>query len=64
MAQPKFAQIKQYIISKIKSGEWAENSRVASENELGDLITKATAPAVAFRCTPASESACKLFMPR
>ena len=39
MAQPKFAQIKQHIISKIKSGEWAEHSRVASENELAEQFS-------------------------
>jgi GntR family histidine utilization transcriptional repressor len=39
MAEPKFAQIKQYIIGKIKSGEWAEHSRVTSENVLADQFS-------------------------
>lgn len=36
MAEPKFAQIKKYIIAKIKSGQWAEHSRVTSENVLAE----------------------------
>lgn len=36
MSQPKFVQIKQHIIANIKSGLWAEHSRVASENELAE----------------------------
>ena len=39
MAIPKFAEIKQYIISSIESGEWEENARVPSENQLADLFT-------------------------
>lgn len=39
MAQPKFAQIKQFIIGNIKSGMWAEHSRVASENELAEQFS-------------------------
>ncbi len=34
MNEPKFAQIKRFIIDKIKSGEWPEHSRIPSENEL------------------------------
>ncbi|SFD08515.1 GntR family transcriptional regulator, histidine utilization repressor [Pseudoalteromonas denitrificans DSM 6059] len=34
MIKPKFAQIKRFIIDKIKSGEWPEHSRIPSENEL------------------------------
>lgn len=36
MLKPKFAQIKQHIIGKIKSTEWAEHSRIPSENELAE----------------------------
>lgn len=39
MAIPKFAEIKQYIISSIESGEWEENARVPSENQLAELFT-------------------------
>ncbi|CAM4088930.1 histidine utilization repressor [Pseudoalteromonas byunsanensis] len=35
-AQPKFAQIKQYIIDEIRAGAWQENQRVPSENELAE----------------------------
>ncbi|PKI02599.1 histidine utilization repressor, partial [Shewanella sp. 11B5] len=28
MAQAKFAQIKQFILSRIETGEWQENDRV------------------------------------
>ncbi|OHU86367.1 MULTISPECIES: histidine utilization repressor [Pseudoalteromonas] len=35
-AQPKFAQIKQYIIDNIRAGTWHENQRVPSENELAE----------------------------
>lgn len=31
---PKFATIKEYIFSQIETGNWAEHSRVPSENEL------------------------------
>jgi GntR family histidine utilization transcriptional repressor len=34
MITPKFAQIKRFIIDKIKSGEWPEHSRIPSENAL------------------------------
>ena len=34
MPPPKFAQIKQFIVDKIRSGAWQENQRVPSENEL------------------------------
>lgn len=34
MTTPKFAQIKQFIVDKIRSGLWQENQRVPSENEL------------------------------
>lgn len=34
MTPPKFAQIKQFIVDKIRSGAWQENQRVPSENEL------------------------------
>jgi GntR family histidine utilization transcriptional repressor len=34
MTTPKFAQIKQFIVDKIRSGMWQENQRVPSENEL------------------------------
>ncbi|SIQ72190.1 histidine utilization repressor [Shewanella morhuae] len=39
MAIPKFAEIKQYIIGCIESGEWEENARVPSENQLAELFT-------------------------
>ncbi|MGI1987074.1 histidine utilization repressor [Shewanella glacialipiscicola] len=39
MAIPKFAEIKQYIIACIESGEWEENARVPSENQLAELFT-------------------------
>lgn len=39
MAIPKFAEIKQYIISCIESGEWEESARVPSENQLAELFT-------------------------
>ncbi|KPN78459.1 MULTISPECIES: histidine utilization repressor [Shewanella] len=38
MATPKFAEIKQYIIGCIESGEWEENARVPSENQLAELF--------------------------
>ena len=34
MPAPKFTQIKQFIVDKIRSGLWLENQRVPSENEL------------------------------
>ena len=34
MPTPKFTQIKQFIVDKIRSGLWLENQRVPSENEL------------------------------
>ncbi|WP_394204223.1 histidine utilization repressor [Shewanella waksmanii] len=36
MATPKFEAIKQYILAQIESGEWAEDSRVPSENQLAE----------------------------
>ncbi|GGP54383.1 histidine utilization repressor [Shewanella algicola] len=38
MAQAKFAQIKQFILSRIETREWQENDRVPSENQLTDLF--------------------------
>ncbi|GGB57730.1 histidine utilization repressor [Shewanella inventionis] len=38
MAQAKFAQIKQFILSRIETGQWQENDRVPSENQLTDLF--------------------------
>ncbi|NKF52074.1 histidine utilization repressor [Shewanella sp. WXL01] len=38
MALAKFAEIKQFILAKIESGEWQENHRVPSENQLTDLF--------------------------
>ena len=38
MATPKFAEIKQYIIARVESGEWEENARVPSENQLSELF--------------------------
>lgn len=38
MALPKFSQIKQHICEKIESGEWAQHSKVPSENELSVLF--------------------------
>jgi len=34
MNLPKFSQIKQHICKKIESGDWAQHSKVPSENEL------------------------------
>ncbi|MCK8045040.1 histidine utilization repressor [Shewanella sp. 1CM18E] len=39
MAKPKFEEIKQYILAQIESGEWAEDSRVPSENQLSELFS-------------------------
>ncbi len=39
MNEPKFAQIKQHIIDKIRSSVWLENQRVPSENELAELFS-------------------------
>ncbi len=39
MSQPKFAQIKQYIINNIKTGTWEQHSRVPSENELAEQFS-------------------------
>ncbi|QSX37363.1 histidine utilization repressor [Shewanella sedimentimangrovi] len=36
MATAKFAEIKQYIIARIESGEWEEHARVPSENQLAE----------------------------
>ncbi|ACA89088.1 histidine utilization repressor [Shewanella woodyi] len=36
MATPKFAEIKQYILARIESGEWEEHTRVPSENQLAE----------------------------
>jgi len=38
MVQAKFAQIKQFILSRIETGEWQENDRVPSENQLTELF--------------------------
>ncbi|KPZ71321.1 HTH-type transcriptional repressor YvoA [Shewanella sp. P1-14-1] len=38
MALAKFAQIKQYILARIEAGEWQENDRVPSENQLTELF--------------------------
>lgn len=39
MAQAKFAQIKQFILSRIETGQWQENDRVPSENQLTELFS-------------------------
>ena len=39
MTIPKFAQIKQFIVDKIKNGAWQENQRVPSENELSSQFS-------------------------
>ncbi|WP_409424463.1 histidine utilization repressor [Pseudoalteromonas sp. RW-H-Ap-1] len=39
MPTPKFTQIKQFIVDKIRSGLWLENQRVPSENELAKQFT-------------------------
>ncbi|MDC9514823.1 histidine utilization repressor [Pseudoalteromonas sp. CST5] len=39
MPTPKFAQIKQFIVDKIKNGAWQENQRVPSENELSSQFS-------------------------
>ncbi len=39
MATPKFEEIKQYILAQIESGQWAEDSRVPSENQLAELFS-------------------------
>ncbi|CAM4182801.1 MULTISPECIES: histidine utilization repressor [Shewanella] len=39
MATPKFAEIKQFILTKVESGEWQQHSRVPSENQLAELFT-------------------------
>lgn len=38
MATPKFAEIKQFILTKVESGEWQQHSRVPSENQLAELF--------------------------
>ncbi len=38
MALAKFEQIKQHILARIESGEWKENDRVPSENQLTELM--------------------------
>ncbi|MGZ9899887.1 histidine utilization repressor [Shewanella gaetbuli] len=38
MALAKFAEIKQYILARIESGEWQENDRVPSENQLTEMF--------------------------
>ena len=39
MTTPKFAQIKQFIVDKIKNGSWQEDQRVPSENELSSQFS-------------------------
>ncbi|AQP99493.1 MULTISPECIES: histidine utilization repressor [Pseudoalteromonas] len=39
MTTPKFAQIKQFIVDKIRSATWQENQRVPSENELASQFS-------------------------
>lgn len=39
MTQPKFAQIKQFILDNIASGEWSENYKVPSENSLASQFS-------------------------
>ncbi|MCL1142727.1 histidine utilization repressor [Shewanella gaetbuli] len=39
MALAKFAEIKQYILARIESGEWQENDRVPSENQLTEMFS-------------------------
>lgn len=38
MATPKFSQIKQFILTKVETGEWQQHSRVPSENQLAELF--------------------------
>ncbi|MCG9721450.1 histidine utilization repressor [Shewanella sp. Isolate7] len=38
MATPKFAEIKQFILTKVESGQWQQHSRVPSENQLAELF--------------------------
>ncbi len=38
MSLHKFAQIKEFILENIRSGEWQENQRIPSENELSNLF--------------------------
>lgn len=39
MTTPKFAQIKQFIVDKIRNATWQENQRVPSENELASQFS-------------------------
>ena len=38
MALAKFAEIKQFILARIEAGEWEENARVPSENQLTEMF--------------------------
>ncbi|MCE9680528.1 histidine utilization repressor [Shewanella sp. AS1] len=38
MVTPKFVEIKQFILAKVESGEWQQDSRVPSENQLAELF--------------------------
>ncbi|TPG59065.1 UTRA domain-containing protein [Roseomonas nepalensis] len=36
--QPRYAAVKEFVLSRIASGEWAANARIPSENELGPML--------------------------
>jgi GntR family histidine utilization transcriptional repressor len=36
--KPRYAAVKDYVLSRIASGEWATNARIPSENELGPML--------------------------
>ena len=36
--KPRYAAVKDFVLSRIASGEWAANARIPSENELGPML--------------------------
>lgn len=36
--KPLYARVKDFVVAKIRSGEWAANHRIPSENELGPML--------------------------
>ena len=36
--KPRYAAVKDFVLSRIASGEWAVNARIPSENELGPML--------------------------
>ncbi|MCG9698402.1 histidine utilization repressor [Shewanella sp. Isolate11] len=38
MVTPKFAEIKQFILTKVETGEWQQDCKVPSENQLAELF--------------------------